>query len=242
LTSRSEQADDIRMSRPRVLAATLVAVAVVGTLTAAAFSGSSEARSFAKPGSLACVDNPEPRPTPIPTQEITPENLSEFSRVINAWQSEKNRLSTDRFITDRVSMASAPRAESVADRFVLPSFEETVATAERVVTGTVVDQRLQRRTLDSPSQVALVSQLDGDGARVTQAVFTQCGATLMLVYYSWEPALVPGERYALVLDSSDLVLLAYQLSGGRMTPLYPTDGAPLGAQSSVEGLIAAIQD
>jgi hypothetical protein len=234
--------DDGAMTRQHAAAIFLSALAIAGVLAAAAFSGSSEGAPFAVPGSLACIDNPALRPTPIPTLEITPENLSEFSRLINAWQSEKNRLSSDHFIADRVSVASATRAESSADRVELPAVEEPVAGAGRVGTGTVRDQRLERRSVDGRSHVVLVSQLDGDHARVVQAISAQCGDTLLLVYYLWDPALAPGSAYALVVDREDRVLLAYQRDGAALiAPSHPLN-AQIPGGSTLDNLIDAVED
>jgi hypothetical protein len=220
-----------------------VVVAIAGVLfVAAAFSGSSEARPFAVPGSLACIANSAPRPTPIPTQDITPENLSEFSRLINAWQNEKDRLSTDHFIAERISMLAAARAESNADRFLLPTFDETVAAAERVVTGKVLEQRLEWRRTTGRQHPVLVSQLDADHSRVSQELRVSCGDTPILVHYSWEPPLAAGGTYALVVDDADHVLLAYELAGDRLTPLYPADDSPIGADSMLSDLVDAIEN
>jgi hypothetical protein len=229
------------MLGPRTLAAILM-VTVTVIVVAAMFSGSSEAQ-FASDGTLECPPSEEPRPQP--PSDRTGDWLSSYRETAVEWQGDWERQAADYFIRARTSMVPARRA-SIEALEPIKRFQEVVAGADGVITGTVAGQRLGYYDAELGRSVGLVSRLDG-GARVVHHISLSCSQPIVLAYFPLRPALQPGVRYALVVgpqqaDGSREVLLAYNLDGIKVTQYWPTSESPIGGGSVISHLVDAIED
>lgn len=183
-------------------------IGVVGVAALAAIAGRCDGSDADFPLSYetpTCAD-PDVVPTAIPTEEGTPEWLSNWSDMANRAARRWTLRSARDLASRNVSMADVARVEGLAD-VMWPQLDETLAESNAIITGGVTGQKLTVTDGEREAEYLLSRVESGsDTYIVAQWIRLHCEeGGVRLVYLSILPPLELGKTYALLLANDGLV-------------------------------------
>ncbi len=236
----------MRRSRGFSLLALLTAAITVALIAAAVVwrstGGAGSAPLSFRNGVPQCLPQTEVLPTAIPTEQWTPEWLSQYSHRIQTAEADVIRRTEAAIIAQHVSMASVPRAELLISVSGPDDLDEALRKAGELIIGKVEDQYLVWDSGNGEARRAvLASTIRGRGGAtsiVTQPAAMECdGSGVILGVYPFAKLLEVGREYAVVATAENdgraaaITGHAYYVQGEALSPvseahqtrLYDTD-------------------
>ncbi|MEX2227453.1 MAG: hypothetical protein WEB52_13500 [Dehalococcoidia bacterium] len=179
-------------------------------------------------------------PTPIPTQDITVENLSQWSGTVTALHRGRMDELQTQLVEARASFAGVERRETLIDGWSEPvSAADAAARADALIVGKVTAQYLDYASNDRGDFFVLVSEIEtADGVvRLAQDAYVGCvsdgpqtDAHIVLGKNPVHP-LDFAARYAIFAEHEPAVAMRRARSPG--TPTKSTMTAPLRARTPI---------
>lgn len=174
---------------------------------------------------VECPKRDPSLPTPIPTEQQTPEWLRDWANQASRSRRTQMEELKQRLVDTRASMAHVERREAMIDGGPEPlSPDEAASRADRLIMGEVTAQYLDKgQRPDTGEYFVLVSEIDvgDDVLRVVQQMYLEClDDELILAKNPVEP-LDAGSRYAILAKQDEGTTDAWRVVAGHIYESEP---------------------